>query len=1087
MHTKLIPLRRSYFAPLSLAYALLMLPLTITPTGAASPIGKLEQGRFGNATRPRMMTQTVEEHEAYKVPPLTIELWAKVDDKSNYNILIANEMKESATHWELYTAAGTGKLCALLSGYTPHDLRSDHVVTDGNWHYVVMTFDGHEVVLFVDAKLVLQQSVIRNDRKEIIPGALMIGHAIARDHSLGCNGRIDEVRLSSVLRDISTVPTKPFEADNDTIGLWHFDELDKDSLALDYSSFDNPIMNPPEFKSLDERDAFEFQPGPSPWDSEAENLDLLPGSVDIPHGAPVMSLDGEWEMAEGGNSEQRLNGAWKDSIPVEVPGSVHGGLLKANKIPDPYTRKNEPIARKQSHKTWWFKRTFDRPPGKGSAELHFAGVGIKCTVWLNGRELGSHEGMFGGPDFDITNLLEDENSLIVRIDPAPHLPGPGPLNSFFENMNVGWAQTVTFNNVWGWHYCSIPSLGIWQPVRIVRQPRVRMTTPFVRTVDASEGTIEISADFKGPEAGWSGKLQGCIRPENFSGESYYFEYDFSSVKSDESFHAGLKIPNPHLWWPVDLGKANLYRLEITFVPKGPDPEIDSDSIVFGIRTIEMGPANGEANKDHYNWTFIINGRPTFVKGTGWCTMDPLLDFSRARYERLISLAQDQHVQMLRAWGSGMPETDAFYDLCDRYGIMVMQEWPTAWNSHNSQPYDVLEDTVARNTLRLRNHPSLAMWGGGNESDKPFGKAIDMMGRYAHELDGTRPFHRGEPWGGSAHDYTSDWGAKPMDHNLTYKQMFIGEFGMNSVPNYDSVMRYLPEEEQKAWPPTPDGTFALHTPVFNTKGGLERLQQFSQYFVDGDTMEEFIFGSQLAQATVLRSTIELNRANWPESTGVLHYKLNDNYPAASWATVDWYGAPKIAYYIVQDAMAPLMATVSLPSFQTKGKAIEMPVYVVDDVEELAGTTWQVLVRAYDQRLQIIKEQEYSGQQADERVVSVGKFTLQAEQTDTSPLLFVVELIKDGTLAHRNYYWSQFEAEPDSMLKLAPTRLEMKVAGNVATVTNSGDVPAIGAHVLHPGHLDTFTVSDNYFWLEAGESKEIVVSNPEDLTVGAWNAR
>ena len=110
--------------------------------------------------------------------------------------------------------------------------------------------------------------------------------------------------------------------------------------------------------------------------------------------------------------------------------------------------------------------------------------------------------------------------------------------------------------------------------------------------------------------------------------------------------------------------------------------------------------------------------------------------------------------------SGMPETDEFYNLCDRYGIMVMQEWPTAWNSHREgwQPYPLLEETVRRNTLRLRNHASLVMWGAGNESDRPFGKAIDMMGRYAVELDGSRPFHRAEPWGGSVHNYDCDWGA-----------------------------------------------------------------------------------------------------------------------------------------------------------------------------------------------------------------------------------------------------------------------------------------------------------------------------------------
>ena len=172
-----------------------------------------------------------------------------------------------------------------------------------------------------------------------------------------------------------------------------------------------------------------------------------------------------------------------------------------------------------------------------------------------------------------------------------------------------------------------------------------------------------------------------------------------------------------------------------------------------------------------------------------------MDFSRERYERFLDIAASQHVQMLRAWGSGMPETDDFYDLCDRKGIMVIQEWPTAWNSHLEQPYPALEETVRLNTLRIRNHPSLVILSGGNESGNPFGPAIDMMGRYAMELDGTRAFHRGEPWGGSQHDYNCWWGRQPLDYNLKMQADFYGEFGIASMPRYESVQRYLPALEK----------------------------------------------------------------------------------------------------------------------------------------------------------------------------------------------------------------------------------------------------------------------------------------------------
>ena len=229
-----------------------------------------------------------------------------------------------------------------------------------------------------------------------------------------------------------------------------------------------------------------------------------------------------------------------------------------------------------------------------------------------------------------------------------------------------------------------------------------------------------------------------------------------------------------------MGEQPLYQVTLSFTPDD-GGVADTHSFNFGLRTIEMAPLPGGPRPDRYNWTFVVNGAPMFIKGTNWCTLDALLDFSRARYERFIKLAAMQHVQMFRPWGSGMPETDDFYDLCDRYGILVMQEWPTAWNSHVTQPYGMLEETVRRNTLRIRNHPSLAMYGGGNESSEPFGPAIDMMGRLSIELDDTRVFHRGEPWGGSKHDYGTYWGRQNLDYSLNMTSVFWGEFGMALQP------------------------------------------------------------------------------------------------------------------------------------------------------------------------------------------------------------------------------------------------------------------------------------------------------------------
>ena len=549
-------------------------------------------------------------------------------------------------------------------------------------------------------------------------------------------------------------------------------------------------------------------------------------------------------------------------------------------------------------------------------------------------------------------------------------------------------------------------------------------------------------------------------------------------------HLQLRIPEPRAWWPNGLGAANLYRLTLSFRPEHGGLG-DHCSTTFGLRTLAMAPFPGGEKPSLYNWTFVINGRPTFLKGTGWCTMDSSMDFRPKRYERFLKLAQEQNCQMVRRMGSGMPETDDFYDLCDRLGITVLQEWPTAWNSHEVQPYDALEETVRLNTLRLRNHPSLLMWGGGNESSKPSGKVIDMMGRYAIELDGTRPFHRGEPWGGSDHNYGCWWGKAHLDLNLKMTSRFFGEFGIASMPVYESVQRYLPQDEKAAWPPRENGAFVHHTPVFNTMEDMDRLRQYAGYFTAGGSMRRFIEASQIAQAVAVRHTLERARTRWPECTGALMYKLNDNYPAASWSTVDWYGAAKISHWFVQDAFAPLHACVLFDTVNCQGKALKLPIFLLDDADALAGVKWRVAVRAYGSQLRLIKANEFTGDESIQRLRQVGEFALTAEQTDIAPLLIVAEAHRDGQLSDRTFYFLNYEAKKDSLFELPRTTLALSFGAGEAIIRNTGCLPAVGAAVLRPGHLASFGASDNYFWLEAGESRCIRVSHTEGLTVDAWN--
>lgn len=309
--------------------------------------------------------------------------------------------------------------------------------------------------------------------------------------------------------------------------------------------------------------------------------------------------------------------------------------------------------------------------------------------------------------------------------------------------------------------------------------------------------------------------------------------------------------------------------------------------------------------------------------------------------------------------------------------------------------------------------------------------------------------------------------------------------MASYPNYESVMRFLPDAERKVWPARGEGSFSYHTPVFNTMRDMDRITRLSRYFSRGESMERFIIGSQLAQAVGTRHPLERMRTRWPRSTGALYYKMNDNCPAASWSTVDWYGAPKISHYLIQDSFAPLLGVVLYEKGVSFGERLSLPVFLLDDADDLTDSSWEVVVRAYGADLGLIRDQRYSGRGAVGKVKQLGEFTLEANQTKTSPLLVVIDVRKNGDLAQRNYHFTNFETAPDCLFELPKGSVSARISGDAVVVENTGRVPLVAVEIGRPGHLETFTVEDNYFWLDAGESKTVKASSTDRLTVDAWN--
>lgn len=807
-----------------------------------------------------------------------------------------------------------------------------------------------------------------------------------------------------------------------------------------------------------------------------------------------IKLEKEALYMEANNNVLALDGIWKlNGYDAKVPGSVHSAMYEAGVIPDPYKGLNDKYAQELSMQEWWYEKEFKYEGRKENVFLVFEGIADRCEIYLNDVFMCFHQGMFAPVEINVTEYINiGHNKVKVHLYPA-----------------IEFNRTVVFNCSYGWHYARIWPLGIWRSVKVIDRPKAWFDNPFITTRCHVNGTVELLLNLVGENL--SGVVYGTVEPLNFEGDSFHFMYE---VKGDGNKKLSFDVPNFRLWWPNGYGEQNLYSLKLSYVEDG--KVVADTKTTFGIRTLEMKPFPSGPREDTYSRTVVVNGRSLFMKGAGWCTIDALMRFDCDSYYRILSRAKQQGVNFLRAWGGGLVETDEFYSLCDEFGICVYQEWPTCWDSQKTQPEEVLYETVVSQIKRIRNRPSLVLYGGGNEGHGAFSdEVLNGMGALTYEHDGTRLFYRqdgGESSKGMAHDHIHWSGDKP-EHYLTMyankMELNLHEYGLDSMMDIESVLKFASLEDIIEWPIDGRGVIAHHTATFNGEYGwsptphghdVDTFQHYANMFVETSDLKSMVLGSQLAQALSKYPTIINSRIKWPDCSKVIYYKLNDVYPGASWSVVDWYGVPKIAHYLCQDAFQPLMACGFFDRYNTYDKDekdLHIPVYVLDDNLVVKDRSYEVVVKAYDGNLDVIKKENYSC--IGNGIVShIGDFHLDGNECSSTPLIIVFTLIFDAKNTFRTYMYLNFDKSQGSLFCLPKSTLEWSCVDVENTsilreyerfneygacdryikVTNTGDKPCVSVHVLTDYHAE-LVISDNHFFLECGESKILKVNDIEKV--------
>lgn len=656
----------------------------------------------------------------------------------------------------------------------------------------------------------------------------------------------------------------------------------------------------------------------------------------------IVPLNVGWQLAEAparpslAELSRLPESAWLDAT---VPGSAHGALLRAGRIPDPFYGMNEQAVQWVGDKTWvWrlrFRADADFEPHE---DLLFQGLDTYCDVWLNGELLLSTDNMFVPQRVAVRDRLRAGlNELLLCFHPALERAreieaAHGKRHLWNGDSARLYVRKAQYHFGWDWGPVLMTS-GPWLPIQRQRY-RTRIDDVHCRQLHATEAGGPVRVQLR---TRWVGDAPSRVSHELLDPEGRPVAAADAQASSGD---ASLSVAEPRLWWPRGMGEQALYTL-VTRLYAG-DQVVAVDRRRIGLRTLRLvqQPVAGEAGTSFF---FEVNGREVFIGGANWIPDDNLLErITPERYRQRVEQAAAGNMNMLRVWAGGIYEDDAFYDACDELGVLVWQDFLFAcglYPAHAEFQASVRAEAEAA-VRRLRHRACLALWCGNNE-DYAIAESIGAYGpqaplgrfpaRALYEellpavcaaLDPDRPYWPGSPYSPNATGITlsSDptvgdrhswevWhqAMLPYQRYADVQSRFVSEFGMQAHPSLALLERSLPEAER--YPES-------RTMVWHNKAGSgapDGHRRLAVYLSDnlraGTSLADQVYATQFIQAEAMRVAYQDFRRRWQRPGaravgGALVWQLNDCWPVTSWALIDSAGTVKPAWHAIRRAMAPL---------------------------------------------------------------------------------------------------------------------------------------------------------------------------------------
>lgn len=624
-----------------------------------------------------------------------------------------------------------------------------------------------------------------------------------------------------------------------------------------------------------------------------------------------------------------------------VPGDFFLDLMNNGEINDPYFGDN--ILELQEYEDvhiFYVKKFNASIVDNYIRNLVFEGIDVFSEIFLNGEFLIKTDNMMIPYEIELSSLNDGENEIFIHIYPtmveaAGYSVSPGNIAMDYNYASLNVRKPA---HMFGWDIAPrIVQSGIWRPVYIESKPLSYIDQTYLMTIsqngEGGDACVCLHYSVKTENNlldGYTIRCKGKCGVSHFEKESKLW-YQSGKIM--------FNVHNAKLWWPKGLGEQNLYNVEVELCKDG--KVVDRKTFNFGIRTVTLINKNAEKSGKPGEFLFKINDEKVFIKGTNWVPADAFHSRDAERIPALLDLVDDIGCNAVRCWGGNVYENDLFFDICDKKGILVWQDFGMACGTYpqSAEFQEKLRNEVQTIVRLLRQHPSLIVWAGDNECDLAYANALfnrdpndnvltrKVIPEVLYSEDPTRPYLPSSPYiDKEAFESGTDlipedhlWGPRDYfksEYYLSSKAIFASEIGYHGCPSVDSIRKFISED--RIFPPYNDQWYLHATSpeksndaIFSYRIALMAKQIKALFGNVPSNIEDYVIASQISQAEADKFFIERFRIDKWNKTGIIWWNIADAWPQFSDAVVDYYLNKKLAYHFIKRSQADVCLICSEP--------------------------------------------------------------------------------------------------------------------------------------------------------------------------------